>query len=335
MSVLRQNPLLERLAEHPPRIEGGRIAVRHIEGGTARLQIELGGQRVDLLASVLAVPYPSGLKRLADSNPNLEAVIVERIPPGLDQAARELGLGYLDIRGRGRIVGPGFVYFAPPAAAESRQGAPRRTSPFAHKASRVTRCLLSDHEMPWRLSDIARLTGLNPGNVHRVLNTLVEDGYVERDEDRYLVADPGSLLDAWAEGAPPVRERTVVPIKGDLRPAVEALVDRFQGHAVVSGELAAELLAPHLPATSATIHCLDPSEWARLDLEEIEPPPPADFRVPGRLLLDLPDEGVAQFGMEVSHLHLVSPAQLYVDLYKQPTRGRQAAEEARRQLLDF
>lgn len=335
MSKSRQNPILRRLAEHPPLIEGGSIAVQPIEGGTARLRVELEGQQVDLLASVLAVPYPSGLKRLADANPSLEAVIVERIPPGLDKAARELGLGYLDIRGRGRIARPGFAYFAPPAPGETHQGASRRTSPFAQRASRVTRCLLSDHERPWRLSDIAKLIALNPGNVHRVLNTLVDDGYVERDEDRYLVADPGSLLDAWADNAAPARERTVVPVKGDLMPAVEAMIDRFHGHAVVSGELAAELLAPHLPATSATIHCLDPTEWARLDLEEIEPPPPADFRVPGRLVLDLPDEGIAQFGMRVSELSLVSPAQLYVDLHRQPTRGRQAAEEARRQLLAF
>lgn len=309
--------------------------VQPIEGGTARLQVELEGQRVNLLASVLAVPYPSGLKRLADATPDLEAVIVERIPPGLDQAARELGLGYLDIRGRGRITRPGFAYFAPPGPAEAQLGAPRKASPFAQKASRVTRCLLSDHERQWRLSDIAKLVALNPGNVHRVLNTLVDDGYVERDEDRYLVADPGSLLDAWADSAVSARERTVVPVKGNLLPAVEAMVDRLHGHAVVSGEFAAELLAPHLPATSAAIHCLDSTEWARLDPEEIEPPPPADFRVAGRLVIDLPDEGVAQFGSEVSELRLVGPAQLYVDLYKQPTRGRQAAEEVRRQLLDF
>jgi hypothetical protein len=335
MGNSRQDTLLQRLAVRPPHIEGGSVEVRPVDGRTARLLVDLGGQRADLLASVLSVPYPSGLKRLVDANPNLEAVIVERISPGLDAAARKLGLSYLDVRGRGRITRPGLVYFAPPGQDEARPSTPRRPSPFARKASRVTRSLLSDTEMRWRLSDIAAVSELNPGNVHRVLNTLVEDGYVERDEERYLVADPGSLLDAWAENAAPVGERTAVLVKGDLRPAVEALVDRFHGHAVVSGELAAELLAPHLPAAGATIHCLDPGEWARLDLEEIEPSPPLGLQGPNRVVLDLPDEGVAQFGTEVSEIPLVSPAQLYVDLYRQPTRGRQAAEEARRQLLDF
>ncbi len=199
----------------------------------------------------------------------------------------------------------------------------------------MVRSLLADHEREWRLSDLARVSALNPGNVHRVLNRLMDDGYVERDDDSYLLADPGALLDAWAENGPLARERTAIPVKGDFRPAVEALVERFHGHAVVSGELAAEMLAPHLPAASAVIHCLDPREWARIDLEEIEPPPPADFLASGRIVLDLPDEGVAQFGSDVSELRLVSPAQLYVDLHKQPTRGRQAAEEVRRQLLAF
>ena len=330
----RQSITLARLAEHPPKIEGGKITLRPIEGGKARLRVELGDRQADLLTGFLAVPYPSGLKRLVAANPDLEAVIVERIPPGLDQAARELGLSYLDIHGYGRITQPGLVYFAPPGPDDKGPTKTRGPSPFAPKASRVLRSLLADHEREWRLSDLAKTTTLNPGNVHRVLNRLMDDGYVERDDDSYLLADPGALLDAWAENGAPVRERTAIPVKGDLRPAAEGLLERFHGHAVISGELAAELLAPHLPAAGAVIHCLDPQEWARIDLEEIEPPPPA-FRAPGRILLDLPDAGVAQFGSEVSELPLVGAAQLYVDLYKQPTRGRQAAQEVRRQLLDF
>lgn len=334
MNDNRQNTTLARLAEHPPTIEGGRVALRPSEGGKARLRIELGDRQADLLTAFLAVPYPSGLKRLVAANPDLEAVIVERIPPGLDQAARELGLSYLDIHGCGRVTQPGLVYFAPPGPEERGPTKTRGPSPFAPKASRVLRSLLADHEREWRLSDLAKITALNPGNVHRVLNRLLDDGYVEREGDSYLLVDPGGLLNAWAENGSPARERPAIPVEGDLRSAAEELLERFHGHAVISGELAAELLAPHLPAAGAAIHCLDAKEWARIDLEEIEPSPPV-FRAPGRILLDLPDAGVAQFGSEVSGLPLVGAAQLYVDLYKEPTRGRQAAEEVRRQLLDF
>jgi hypothetical protein len=335
MSFLRQSTQLERLAAHPPPIEGGSVVVQPIGGRRARLRIELGGQRAEFLAAVLAVPYPSGLKRLAEANPDLEAVIVERIPPGLDKAARELGVSYLDIHGRGRISKPGFVYFAPPDRDLRRPADTPRSSPFAPKASRVARSLLSDHERQWRLSDLARLSALNPGNVHRVLTALVDNGYLEREGDFYVVADPGSLLDAWAETAAPAQDQVVVRVRGDLMPAVEVLIDRLHGKAVISGELAAELLAPHLPAESALIHCLDVSEWALLDVEEIEPPPPPAPGAQTRIVVDLPDAGVAQFGTEIAEIDLVGPAQLYVDLYNQPTRGRQAAEEVRRQLLDF
>ncbi len=330
MSEDRQNTTLARLAENPPKIEGGKVALQPTEGGKARLRIELGDHQADLLAAFLAVPYPSGLKRLVAANPDLEAVIVERVPPGLDQAAHEMGLSYLDIHGHGRITQPGFVYFAPPSSSDRSPTRTRGPSPFAPKASRVLRSLLADHETERRLSDLARETALNPGNVHRVLNRLMDDGYVEREKDAYLVVDPGALLNAWAENGSPAREQTSIPVKGDLRSAAEGLLERFHGHAVISGELAAELLAPHLPAASAVIHCLNAKEWARIDLEEIEV-----FRAPGRILLDLPDPGVAQFGSQVSELPLVGAAQLYVDLYREPTRGRQAAEEVRRQLLDF
>lgn len=248
--------------------------------------------------------------------------------------ARDLGLSYLDIHGYGRITQPGLVYFSPPGPEDRSPTKTRGPSPFAPKASRVLRSLLTDHEREWRLSDLAEVTALNPGNVHRVLSRLVDDGYVEREEDSYLLVDPGGLLNAWAENGPPTRERTAIPIEGELRAAAEELLERFHGHAVISGELAAELLAPHLPAASAVIHCLDAKEWAHIDLEEIEPSPPV-LRAPGRIQLDLPDASVAQFGSEVSGLPLVGPAQLFVDLYREPTRGRQAAEEVRRQLLDF
>ena len=310
--------------------------VQPIDDRHAKLQLELGGQRVDLHAAALAVPYPSGLRRLVAAEPDLEAVVVERIPPGLGKAAGELGVSYLDAHGRGRVIKPGFVYVAQPLPDIRRLAGAPRSSPFAPKASRVVRALLSEHERHWRLSDIAELTDLNPGNVHRALAALVEDGYVEREGDLYVAIDPGSLLEAWVDISSPARERASIAVHGDLRQAVENLVERVHGNAAVSGELAAELLAPHLPAESALVHCLDVNEWASVAQEDAGPPLPMGSGVPsGRIVVDLSDEGVARFGASAAGFDLVGPAQLYVDLYKQPTRGRQAAEEVRRQLLAF
>jgi hypothetical protein len=336
----KQNPLIRRLAKKPPALVGGvSLKVEAKDDRHADLRLEHDGHRLQLKAAALPVPYPSGLRALLAAEPDIEAVIVERIPPGLKAAAEELGIGYLDVRGGGRLVGPGFVYVAQPFPA--LPGVARKSSPFAPKASRVVRALLSEPERDWRLSDIAALVNLNPGNVHRALSALVEGGYVERDGDNYVIANPGSMLEAWADISSPARERVSIPAGDGLRKAIRGVIKDLDGNAVVSGEFAAELLAPHLPAKSAVIHCLDAGAWPAV-VSQVDERPSGNFPAvglmgpaPGRLAIDLPDEGVAHFSRSVRGLEVVSPVQLYVDLYKQPGRGREAAEEVRRQLLGY
>lgn len=340
MSPDKQSPLITRMVRKPPRLEGGvTLRVEAKDERHVNLRLELDGHRLELEAAALAVPYPSGLRALLASEPDTQAVIVERIPPGLKEAAKDMGVGYLDLRGGGRIVGPGFVYVAQPFPA--LPGAARKSSPFAPKASRVIRALLSEPERDWRLSDIAGFVNLNPGNVHRALSALVDSGYVERDADNYVVANPGAMLEAWADVDSPVRERVSIPAGDDLGKAVRGVVKDFDGSAVISGEFAAELLAPHLPASSALIHCLDASAWPAVARRAEEssglsfPALGLPAARPGQIVVDLPDEGVAHFSRSIRRLELVSPVQLYVDLYKQPGRGREAAEEVRSQLLGY
>jgi DNA-binding IclR family transcriptional regulator len=73
------------------------------------------------------------------------------------------------------------------------------------------RALLADPQRHWRVSQLADRVHLNPGNVHRSLAALLESGFLEREGEAYLVADPGSLLEAWAEAAAMPRERVSLP----------------------------------------------------------------------------------------------------------------------------
>lgn len=177
---------------------------------------------------------------------------------------------------------------------------------------------------------------MNPGNVHRVLGALTDLGLVERDGDAYLVGDPGSLLEAWSEQAHrrSPRERVSLPVRDDLRAEVERVLALLDGEAVVSGELAAELYAPHLPATQALLHCL---RSEALDLERLHAGGRArTLRAPaGEVLVDVADEGAADFGEPRSGFPLVSVPQLYVDLYRDRSRGREAGEHVRRELLSY
>lgn len=350
MSGARQN-IIRRFAERPPQLEGGlSLALEPVDERRGRLRVEGADRVYEAIAGGLSVPYASGLKRLLASDPWVEVALVEHAPRGLDRAAIEQGVGYLDLRGRGRLVGPGFVYIAPPlilnrqrgVGAEGEDGSgssarsDSRVSPFAPKASRIVRALLSDPERAWRLSELAALCAMNPGNVHRVLGALLRDDLIERDGDHYHVPDPGSLLEAWSEqgGRSRRRDRRIIPVRGSLTEAVRELLDLLGGHAVVSGELGAELYAPHLPAASAIVHRVDDGPLDGLELAtaggSVRSP-----RAQGQIVLDRADEGVAEFKVERDGLPLVSAPQLYFDLYRERSRAREAAEHVRREVLSY
>jgi len=55
----------------------------------------------------------------------------------------------------------------------------------------------------------------------------------------------------------------------------------------------------------------------------------------GRVVAVRSDEGVGEFGRELEGLPLVSLPQLYVDLYRERGRGREAAEHVRREALAY
>jgi hypothetical protein len=308
------------------------MEVHRLGARRLRLRFVHGAHVVDLLAAGLTVPYRSGIQRLLAAEPDIAAVIVERIPRGFSDAAEEFGLSYLDLNGNGRVVAPGFVYSSNAAGGRPRGGRVPQTSPYAPKASRVVRTLLSDPERPWTLADLAERTGADPGNTHRALRTLVGDGYVERHEDRYTTSDPAGLLQAWAEASRTPQESLVLPAGDHLESSIRGFTAGAADQYAVSGELAAELLAPYLRAETAILHCRSVSEWERLlDTDRTR------FSFPGdrRLVVYMSDERIDDFGSDRDGLRIVSPVQVYVDLYRDPGRGREAAEHLRSELLRF
>jgi hypothetical protein len=349
-----QHPLVRRFVANPPVLEGGVGLQVHPDGPNhARVRLEHGGNAAEFLAAPLSVPYPSGLKRLMGSDPRLEGVLVEKASRGLDEAARAQAISYLDAEGHGRVVRPGFVFVSPPGrrrgrqrvpaldpypprlspAIDSRSGRPVSASAFAEKGSRVVRGLLASPGGGRRLSDLVDEVDLSPGHVHRVLSGLVEDGFVERDGNEYVVADPGSLLEAWAQNNRPRRKQISLSVPDHVGMSVAELVQKAGPAAVVSGELAAEIIHPHLPARNAIVHFVDEEAWEQhaVPFRSLAPP----VRGSGRLFIDLADPGVARYGAEHHGLPLVHPVQIYVDLYRDRGRGREAAEEMRRRVIGF
>ena len=347
MNVDKQNQIIDRFLARPPDLKGGvNLDVAPLDGQRALLELRHDGHHFSGRAAALALPYPSALSRMMSANPDVEIVLVERASQNLVRSAEELGVSCLDLSGMGRVVGPGFVYFAsgpmhiarPPGGdiasgeSESSKGRPR-ISPFAPKASRVVRAVLDRPHEPWRVSAIADRAAMNPGNAHRILGALVELGFMERDADRYVVIEPGSLLEAWCEQARISRDDLWLPVLGAVIQDVDRLISDLGRPAAVSGELAAELYEPHLAAEGAIVHVLDPDP---LDNELIRSRwgMPSGPRA-GRIAVRLSDPGVGSFGRERAGLPLVAAPQLYCDLYRNRGRGREAAERVREVVLGY
>lgn len=333
MQQSRQH-LLSAFMEHPPRLAGDvALDVKREDPDHVRLTLSSDGHNATLRATALLVPYPSGLRRLLAEEVDLDAVIVDRIPRGLGGAAQEYGVSYLDRSGHGRVVAPGFVYVSEPSGGSGRP-VQRRSSPFAPVASRVVRALLVDPIHRWRVSEIASVVDFNPGNVHRTLAALVDIGLVERDDDAYVVPDPGSLLEAWADQAPRPREQYALPIERSPLEDARRLTEELRAPAVVSGELGAELLSPYLSSESAVIHIHEEDDFHAVAGGDVGTLLPSAARQ-GRLLVDLVDPGTDQFAAPVQGLRVAHPVQIYVDLYRERGRAREAGEHLRRELIRF
>ncbi|MHB1537605.1 MAG: type IV toxin-antitoxin system AbiEi family antitoxin [Solirubrobacteraceae bacterium] len=307
--------------------------MRLLDRRRGELRLRGAGIGASFQAAGLAVPYASGLRRLRGELPRVDLVIVERAPAGFRAATQSEGVSWLDVDGGGSVlVGSERVLFDASAREADR---PRRrpgVSPFAGAASRVLRVLLSELERGWRLSELAELASVNPGNAHRVLGELVQRGHLEREGYSYRLVDAGRLLDAWALHYEPPRQRIACAADEPIASVVVGLVDGVE-RAVVSGELAAEAIAPLLPARSAVVHCLDERAFAEV-ARRAQELPAASGRA-GGVLVDLADPGCGAFSVERAGLPLAAPAQVYLDLARRLDRGREAAEHLRQQALGF
>lgn len=324
---------MRRFLEGAPRVLDGDVDldVEPVDERRARLRLRRGRARVSLSAAALPVPYPSGLRRLQAELPDVEVVVVERAPEGLRAAARRAGISWLDLDGAGRIDAGGIAYDAPPKGDVVPDGRVN-VSPFAPAASRVVKVLLSDPERAWRLSEVAQMAQINPGNAHRALMALLRDGMLERADRAYVVTDAPRMLDAWAARYVPPRERLRCAADRGLTESVARLV-ASESKVVVSGELAAEHLAPYLPASRAIVHCLDPeafSSLARRARAGCSPPGSAS-----EVVIDLADRGAGAFAVERAGLPLAAPVQVYVDMARDLGRGREAAEHLRGEAIGF
>lgn len=204
-----------------PRLPGG-LSADH----EARLQC--GAARARLLVRRLRHPRPGALREWARSVeamvgddeeiPTAPALFTARVTPALARTLRELGVGYYDLYGACLLRWPGLFIDrdgqdAPIWGEEEWPGVTELVdrpglsaqSVFGSRSlmrHRVLRVMLSWPERQWRQKDLAKITGVDPAGVHRVVSYLIQEHYADHEgrgpSKVVFLTRPGELLNTWA-----------------------------------------------------------------------------------------------------------------------------------------
>jgi len=197
---------------------------------------------------------------------------------------------------------------------------------FEPKASRILRCLLTNPGEAWSIREIAREVQVSVGYTHAVTASLLDLGYIVRNEVNLIEAmDPIRLLERWASYHQYVHENRFLEYYTFER-EVERIVEKLQkvtsdyALTTLSG---AYLVSPYVRPTVLELYVKSENQ-AQDIIENLQLRPTTRD---GNVRLVLPyDDGVFYKTQGVGDVKVVSNVQLYVDLINYPSRGEEAAK---------
>lgn len=243
------------------------------------------------------------------------------------QTADRARLNWLDLSGNAHIRADGLHIWV--------QGRPdglrprgRPSSPFAPKSARITRALLLDPRRWWRQKDLARSTGLDDGNVSRIVGRLDDELLLERRDYELRPRDADLLLDAWAQDYRFAGHDILAGhLSGNGIELSRTLAERLrflEVHYAFTGLPAAWVIDGFARFRLTTVYVdVDPRDVAeRLDIRLN--PKGANVQLVGPN-----DAGIFAGEHELDGLWCVTPVQVYLDLLHLPERAPEAAQHLR------
>lgn len=243
------------------------------------------------------------------------------------ETADRLRLNWLDLSGNAHIREEGLHIWVQ-GRPDRLRAAGRPSSPFAPKSARITRTLLLDPTRWWRQVDLVDATGLDDGNVSRIVRRLIGEDLLESRERELRPRDPDLLLDAWAQEYRFDRHQAVFGhLSGGgvevTRELDERLVKRNVVHSF-TGLPAAWAMTRFARFRLTSVYVAGDLHSIAEEVEMRQGEKGANVQ-----LLRANDEGVFDGGKEIDGLPCVSPVQAYLDLLSLPERAREAADHLR------
>lgn len=316
-------------------MKGARFRFEQSEGSGVDLIVDVSFQDLAFSLVMDISVGSSGLERriaslidvVQPSNDAVPVLVAPYFSAKQRALCRQEGVCYLDLSGNAYIQYKSLYI--------ERMGFPNRfpvqrhgRSPFSDKASLILRVMLESDGKGWGVREVAEKAGLNPGFVSRIVKELDERGYVKWYQGKLRLRSWEAALDDWSRFYSYRKNK----MEGYfcLAGNVEDILDRIRASDLphqayaLSVQAGANVLASHSQYREVHLYVRDAE---------------SQLMVERSLDLAAVDEGAnlyimspyyrhsAFYGSQVvKGLHIVSPIQLYLDVYHYKLRGFEQAE---------
>ncbi len=246
------------------------------------------------------------------------------ITPEGGKVCRDDNVSYFDLAGNCHIS-IGLIYIErtgiPNPFQKNVMAAP---SLYGMRGERILRALLTDPQKAWKVTPLAKQTGVSAGTVSTIRRMLLEREWAKDTPDGILLTQPEKLLRDWAQvwgrrAFRPFGYFTRLPLVQFEQQFAEFV--RTQNHkAALTGAAGAWRYAPMTRYQRTQLYWDgEPDELAHaLDLKKTDSGANVHILPPR-------DHGVFDFMETVDQVPVVCPVQLYLDLQRDPARGEEAA----------
>ena len=255
----------------------------------------------------------------------------------------EAGVGVIDAHGNVRVKLPGlFLWSKGRPASPGRDVKGESPVKLTGKAGVAAQALLRAPERYWKVHALASEAEVSVGLAHRVFTRLERERLVETKgagpQRTRRISNPTALLDLWAEE---MRDRGVKQLRAfrlAREPRAQAktlsrlLAEGKIEHAV-TGPAGAARLAPFITAIPVT------DIWIAdtVALDDVAAVTRADVVHEGHniVLRQAVGDAPLAFRRKVDDVWTADPFRLFVDLRKDPRRGRAQADRLREEIIGF
>lgn len=302
------------------------------------LQPHAGGHALRLLVEYKARLHPQDAilaayrmrERGMENDPDTLAVVAAPyVSERVADICREHRLGYIDAAGNCHLAAPGFHVHVEGVRNQSPDTRAAENL-FAPKSSRIVRLLLEHPDRTWTVKDLAGEAHVSMGLASRLKHKLIAEAFVEASSRGLRVRQPEKLLEAWA-AAYTNTARAIAVYGMDETRTFERRVSQWCARHAVQHALAefsaAARWSPMVRHQRAAVYIREPRTrdvvgplMQELDLKEVDSGASA-------ILWVTDDEAVFFNSHDRDGEQVVSPLQAYLDLTRNPARGREAADE--------